>query len=880
MHPVAELDFEGRSIPIEDGDTVASAVFRAGVRTFNRSLKYHRRRGLYCMTGDCPNCLVNIDGEPGQRSCCTAAAEGQRVRRETGWPSAERDALHVTDHLHALMPVGFYYKTFIRPRFAWELAEKVIRRATGVGRLPVGANPIVSDVRHVRTDVVVIGAGPAGLAAALSAAASGERVILADEGRPGERLAPGAVADRVRALRAEVEAEERITLLERHTAVGLFEGPLVPLVGEHETVHTDPGRIVIATGAVEIHGVFAGNDVPGVWLGRGAARMAGAHRVRPGARAVLVAGTHEALAHLDVLRGAGVEIAAVLAPDEVADEITDRSVPVLRGAHLESARGRKSVSGAIVATATGARVVACDAIVVSIGHAPRDDLLRMADGLPVVGAGDVVWPGCTLDEAIESGVVAGRGGAVAGRDAACPPLGSDGTVCLCEDVGVQDLEAAWREGWTNAEILKRYTTATMGPCQGAMCGRHLACFARERSGGDLEHAGRRTTARPPARPIKLEQLAAGVNEVIERRTALHEVHLRMGARVGWSGSWKRPTTYGDAREEILAVRERVSVMDVGTLGKFLIAGPDAQALVDRVFPCRVDTLREGRSRYLLALDEAGYVMDDGVLSRLDGGRFFVTTTSGGADRMEAWLRNWADRLDLRAHVVNQTSMLGAILVAGPLTRGLLDQLTDDPFDREAVPHMSHADMTVAGVPVRAIRTGFVGELGFELHHARSRGERLWTALVEAGAGMDLLPHGLDALDVLRLEKGHIFLGQDTLPDDHPGKLGLDFAVALDKPAFLGRQALERMEAFEPDRRLVGLAFEGTPQRGAPLYVGDRVVGRITSCARSIVLDRQIGLGWIRAVDGAFPETLRTGGSITARVVPTPFYDPEGARLHA
>ncbi|MBI3648870.1 MAG: aminomethyl transferase family protein [Actinobacteria bacterium] len=370
-----------------------------------------------------------------------------------------------------------------------------------------------------------------------------------------------------------------------------------------------------------------------------------------------------------------------------------------------------------------------------------------------------------------------------------------------------------------------------------------------------------------------------MSEAIPKRTALHETHARLGAKLDRSGGWIRPYHYGDPAEEYRAVRERVSLMDVGTLGKFLIAGRDAGRLVDRVFPCRVEDLRPGSSRYVLALDEAGYVMDDGLLCALEGGRYYATSTSGGADRMEAWLRNWADRLELHAHVVNRTAMLGAINVAGPRARELLARLTDDRIDPGSLPPSGHREIVVTGVPVRAIRAGFVGELSFELHHPRSRGPQLWDALMRAGADLGIGPHGLDALDVLRLEKGHLYLGQDTLPDDHPAKLGLGWTVAMDKPSFLGKVALERMAALPLERKLVGLRFDGDPERGAPLEIAAKVVGRITSCASSPAVGHAIGLGWIRAVDGEFPSTLRSNG-VTATVAAIPFYDPEGARLRA
>jgi sarcosine oxidase subunit alpha len=247
--------------------------------------------------------------------------------------------------------------------------------------------------------------------------------------------------------------------------------------------------------------------------------------------------------------------------------------------------------------------------------------------------------------------------------------------------------------------------------------------------------------------------------------------------------------------------------------------------------------------------------------------------------MEAWLRDWTDRWGLHTHVVNQTPMIGVINVAGPLARDLIARLASDPIDTAALPYPGHREISVAGVPCRAIRAGFVGELSFELHHPRSRGPALWKALLDAGRDLDIRPHGLDALDILRLEKGHVYIGQDTLPDDHPAKLRMSWAVAMDKPTFVGRTALERMSASPLERHLVGLAFDGHPQRGVPLRVGSQVVGRVTSCAESPSAGHPIGLGWVRSIDGAFPSEMAAGAA-RARVVPTPFYDPEGARMRA
>jgi sarcosine oxidase subunit alpha len=850
------LRFEGREVPVRDGDTVASALFRAGVRTFSRSLKAHRRRGLYCGTGECPNCSLIVDGVPGVRSCITPATGGMRVERGRGWPSTEHDLLHVTDLMHPLMPVGFLMKTFVRPRFAWPVAERLIRRTTGSGRLPLEP-PVARTVsRHVRCDAVVVGAGTAGLTAALEAATDGERVVLCDGSPIGSRVAPGPTLEAIRALEAAVRADPRVEILDRHAALGLFDGPMVPLAGPAELVQVHARQVVVATGATETHHLFPGNDLPGVWLGRAAAAMAGLHGVPPGRRVVVAASTTEGLEHVRALVAAGTAVTTAIVPSAFVDEVPRQAEAIVDG-ELVAANGRGRVRSVLVGERGERRRIACDALVVSMGLAPRDELARMAVDEPVRIVGD------------------------AALDADEPRLGG-GYLCLCEDVAMRDLAQAWAEGFRSTEILKRYTTATMGPCRGAMCGRALACFARDRADLDDVRAGARTTSRPPLAPVALETLAASVHEAIERRTGLHDEHVAVGAVIGWSSGWRRPFAYDDPREEYRAVRERVGLMDVGTLGRFHVAGRDATRLADAVFPGRIDDLAPGRARYVLALDEAGYVADDGLLCALEDGSYLLTSTSGGAGRMNAGLRAWADRLVLHMHLLDRTSELGAILVAGPRARDLLETLTDDPIDAATFSYPGHREIVVAGIRCRAIRSGFVGELAFELHHTRSRGPELWNALLREGRAFGVSPFGLDALEILRLEKGHVYVGQDTLPDDTPDKLGLGWAVDMGKPWFVGKTALERLAGLPSTRRQAGLEFERAPDdvaglRGAPLFAGGAIVGRVTSAARSPALDRAIGLGWVRGADGAFPTELGAG-PVAARIVPTPFYDPEGTRL--
>ncbi len=896
------FDFEGRAVSATAGDTVASALYRAGVRIFSRSFKYHRRRGLYCLTGDCPNCLLTVDGEPAVRGCCTPAAGVRTVARGSGWPSAEHDALSILWHLRALLPVGFYYKSMIRPRWLWPLAERVIRKIAGLGPVP-RSTPVENRERlNHHPDLLVIGGGISGLAAALTAARNGDRVVLADEGEIGETIAPGPTRARIDDLRAELARYSTVTVLERAPAVGIYQGPLVPLAGRDVLHLVHPSFIVVATGAVERHAVFPGSDLPGVWLGRGATRLAGVHSLAPGRRIVAVVDTAEGLEHLATLRAfaaerQGVAVVAALVPSTLAGAIPPGSdgLELLRDARVVEAIGHGALQAVVVEASGARRTLDCDALVLALGCVPRDGLLRQAAGEPVAGAGEVVLPGCTIAEAAATGRLAAMAAVkveaerATGEPApavalpALPPIAAEGFVCLCEDIEVGELEQAWEEGYRSTELLKRYSTVTMGACQGALCQPHLRAFVCARS--QNPGVSRATVARPPARPIRLEDLAAGARVPLEYHTALHARHLALGATMEWTGTWKRPSNYGDALREYRAVHEAVSVMDVSTLGKYHIAGPDAVRFLERLYPCRVADLRPGRSRYTLLLNEAGYIFDDGLVCALPGGAFYATFTSSGADAAESWLREWAETWELDVQIANQTAAVSAINVAGPRTRELLAQLTADPVDSAALPYGGLCEITVAGVPCRAIRVGFVGELSIELHHPSRQSVALWDALLAAGAALGIRPHGLDALKLLRLEKGHFIIGLDTDFDCTPAKVGADWAVKMDKPDFVGRTALERLARIPRERSLLPLTFAGrrAPEEGAQLFVAGAHVGNITSSRFSPVLGMGVALGWVRHPAGAPPATVvarDTRGELAGTVTKAPFYDPRGERLRA
>jgi sarcosine oxidase subunit alpha len=332
--------------------------------------------------------------------------------------------------------------------------------------------------------------------------------------------------------------------------------------------------------------------------------------------------------------------------------------------------------------------------------------------------------------------------------------------------------------------------------------------------------------------------------------------------------------------EYWAVRRGVSVMDVGTLGKFTVAGPDATEFLEKLYPCRIADIQPGRIRYALLLGEHGFVVDDGIVCALDHGRWYVTFTSAGAATVEATLKDWADTWGDDVHVVDMTAGYGAINLAGPRSRELLERLTSDPVANETFPYLHHREITVAGVPCRAIRLGFVGELSFELHHPSDRSVELWDALLDAGADLGIRPHGLDALRLLRLEKGHIIIGQDTDFDATPAKLNMSWAVKLEKPWFVGKRGVERADAFEPQRRLVAVSFpDHAPPEGAPLWADGHNVGYISSSGWSPVLERGVSLGWVTRTNGSFPTRLESDG-VSGEVIDHAFYDPKGERLRA
>jgi sarcosine oxidase subunit alpha len=933
--------FDGKSVQAYEGDTIGSALYAAGQRTFSRSFKYHRRRGLMCCAGQCPNCIVAVDGAPGARACTEQVRDGMKVEHVNAWPSLEHDVMSATDAAGGTFtPPGFYYKTFIRPRRLWPVYEKVLRHAAGLGKLRHNQpeREWKTEYRRRHADVLVVGGGAAGLSAARAAAQRGADVVLVDEGpEPGGRLLAEGQQARVDQLLSEAR-DAGVEIIARGSALGFFDG-LVP-VWQGDTLHQlRARRHVIATGTIEQPLVFAGNDLPGVMLSDGARRLAALYAVKPGTRAVVATTSDRGLEAAIALHEAGVQVAAVAdlrsTPGAPATTLTRLGIEVLPAYTVVQARGKKQVSEAVLvpvqSSGAGARTFVCDLVVVSGGAIPASSLLLQAGATTrydethghfaitetpehVVGAGEVVGHE-QLDVAIHSGELAGLEAAhalglgdsqsTAAADelrrqlelaadhrapVAVPPaaIGAEHGkcfACLCEDVTSKDIGISIDEGYDSIELAKRYTTVTMGPCQGRMCQLPAVRVMAQQTGQSLADVGT-TTARPPWVSVPMGILGGPTYEPA-KRSSIHGRHRELGGNVKWAGDWRRAYDYGDPEGEALSVNRAAGLIDVSTLGKLLVQGPDAGEFLDLLYPNRFSNLAPGRIRYGVISSDAGRIVDDGTICRLDDESFYVTTTSSGAGAVEEWFSWWLADWGMRVALTDVTQGLSAVNLAGPRARQIMAKVTDLDCSNEAFKYLDGKHALIAGVPCLLLRIGFVGEVGYEIHFSAAFGEHVWDALLDAGAEFGIRPFGLEPQRILRLQKLHILVGQDTDSESTPFGAAMPWIVKLDKEQdFIGKWALEHYEQEPPATSLVGFTMTDgyVPTEGAVVTDGAGTpAGQVTSSRYSPVLDRVIGMAWVPAAlakDGA-QITISDEGRTTQGFVQTkPFYDPDGEVLRS
>jgi sarcosine oxidase subunit alpha len=916
------FDLEGRRIVAFEGDTVGSALAAAGVRITARSFKYHRPRGLVCMTGSCPNCLMQIDGIPNVRACIEPVRDGMRVQRQNAWPSVDHDVHGWLNSLSFMMPPGFYYKIFQRPRWAWPLVEPFIRSKAGLGTVPHEQDHDPREVLNLHPDVLVIGGGPAGLAAAIEASRAGASTIVLEERREaGGHLVP---TDDPGPLRLVAEAEESgARVLAGTAAFGVFDGPLIAAASASALYRVRARHLVFATGAIEQGVVFPNNDLPGVMLSSAVEHLVKRYRILPGRRSVVLTSGEAGYAAARTLHAAGAEATVV----DLRPGVKDEEFRVIPGSTVLAAFGRRRVSAVSIGEPGSERGerIPCDLLVLAGFEAPSTNLLAMTGARiefdaraqaflptelpPNVHAVGSLAGARSTEAAIAQGRLAGIE-AAAGlgherEDAAerianlraqaaeeadpvvLPPEVALGRgkqlACLCMDVTNKELKTAVAEGFDSMELLKRYTTITMGPCQGKACMLASQRLCARATGSSFAET-RPTTARPPWAPVELGTFA-GWRRTPRKETTMHDRHAAAGASFMWAGDWRRPHHYTTPEDEVEAVRTRLGLIDVSSLGKFRLRGPDAAAFLERLYPNRFEDQPVGRVRYGVMLNDEGVILDDGAVCRVADDEFFVTVTTGNTAALERWMTWWQADWQLDVRLLNVTGAFGAVNLAGPSSRAAMRSLTDEDVSAEALPYLSCRSLEVAGVPAFVLRIGFVGELGYEIHFPSMYGDHLWESAMEAGAPQGIAPFGLEAQRILRLEKQHVLVGQDTDAESDPYEAGLGWIVKADKPDFLGKRSLEDLQREGPRERLVGFTGVGSwvPPEGASVVHEGVWVGRVTSSRWSPALGTVLGLAWVPAGwanDGARFEIQFGGSHATATVATRPFYDPEGERLRS
>jgi sarcosine oxidase subunit alpha len=942
-----EFSFDGRRYVGCHGDTLASALLANGGHLVGRSFKYHRPRGILSAGAEEPNALVTLDrGEgrvtPNLRATQVELYDGLRARSQNRFPSLACDFGAVSNALAPLLSAGFYYKTLMWPRTFWRhVYEPAIRAAAGLGRVPTAADADRYIHRYTHCDVLVVGAGPAGLAAALAASSRGESVVLCDEqSEPGGSLLAetdahidGSTALQwLRQALATLRQRAEVTLLPRTTAFGWFPDQLIGLA-ERVTDHlADPvdglprerlwhvraRKVVIAAGAVERPLVFAGNDRPGIMLADAVRIYCQRYGVRAGTRVVIATADDSAYAAGVALRAAGASVCAVADLRAEASDVAGASgLPTLLGVGVANTTGTQRVSRV---TLSNGESISCDLVLMSGGWIPAVHLYSQSRAklrfdettgvfLPGAWTEQVRCAGACngtlgLSACVQEGNAAGAGADAPARASVrtsivVPPWtgGEKAFVDFQNDVTTRDLAIAASEGFRSIEHVKRYTTAGMATDQGKTANLNVMATVAGLTNRAVPEVGH-TTYRMPYTPVTFGALAgAARGDLFEplRRSPMHDWARGHNAVFENVGQWQRARWFARAGEdmhravvrECSTVRTAVGLFDASTLGKIEVTGPDAAEFLDRIYTGSFARLVPGRCRYGLLLTEAGCVMDDGVVARLAPGRFHVTTTSGGASHVLHHMEDYrqTEFPDLRVWLTSTTEQWAVIAVQGPLARQVIAALIDIDISASAMPHMSVRECHVCDVPARLFRVSFTGELGYEINVPSDYGPAVWDTVSAAGQAHGIAPYGAEAMHVLRAEKGYIVVGQETDGTVIPADLGLDWTVAKAKRDFVGKRSLALPDMQRTDRKqLVGLLSSEVLEEGAQLVAdhGDRSFGHVTSAYWSEALQQPIALALLSGGRARIGQNLTVPmqhRSIAVRVTDPVFYDKEGERLH-
>ncbi len=933
--------FDGESFQGFAGDSLASALMANGQMLMGRSFKYHRPRGPVTAGAAEPNALVELRTggrkEPNTRATMVELYEGLVARSQNRWPSLNFDLGAINSLASSIFVAGFYYKTFMWPKSFWEkIYEPLIRRAAGLGTASREADPDRYEKAYAHCDLLVIGSGPAGLMAALAAARSGGRVLLADEGSElggsllfeQEEIGGKTSLEWARGVIAELASMPDVTLMPRTTTFGWFDGNIfgaVERVADHLPApsHNEPRqrywriiakKAVLAAGAEERPIVFGGNDVPGVMTASAMRHYANRYGVAAGRNIAVFANNPSGARTLRDLRAHGLNATAVDHP-------------------IINVEGGRYVKTAVLADGHG---ITCDAIAMSGGWSPIVNLMchrgarpvwneKLAAFLPPDVGDAFVAAGSAngkmlLSECLADGAAKG---VLKGKPPAIPKC-KDETYSISalwwvkeskgkafvdyqNDVTVKDLPLAAREGYNHIELAKRYTTAGMATDQGKLGNVNAIAILAEATGKTIPEIGM-TTFRPFYTPVSFGAFAGpftGKHFQPVRKSPLHQWGEEQGAVFVETGLWMRSSWFPRAGEdwlaaatrEVKATRNSVGLCDVSTLGKIDVQGKDAGRFLDILYCNTFSTLAVGKARYGLMLREDGIVMDDGTTSRFAEDHFVMTTTTANAAKIMSHMEFVHQALfpDLDVTYTSVTEQWAQMAIAGPSARATLNKIVDGAkLDDVNTPYMAACEISILkGLPARLFRISFSGEHAYELAVPADFGNGVARALMQAGKEFGITPYGIEALSIMRIEKGHV-AGGELNGTTTAGDLGLGKMMSAKKD-YIGRMMAGREGLIDPKRQVV-VGIRPVEKRDklragahlltqgqSPSLANDQ--GYITSVAFSPMLNMWIGLALLSDGRNRKGEVVRVFDGLRnhhmlAEICEPIHFDPENRRLHA